>query len=186
MRPGRWFIFPAVVFLAGCQKGCVRGWMERHGVGQPDNAPPGGSALDAIDCPDGMARCDDGVVETSVLATIPRSCKGTSCACPWERAGDCARGCVASGATVAVSRETALTQLCRPAGDAGPSAVVVLEPAADCDEDVVYRCTGGAVVSCSQHAIVGRCARGCATEGADLDDEVAVDREGAFAILCSR
>jgi hypothetical protein len=146
--------------------------------------------LNAIDCPDGLARCVDGVVEVSRLATIPQPCNqvgagAAACACPWERAGDCDRGCVAEEATFVVDRDKALAQLCAPPPDAGPKVLPALQPS-DCDEAVLYRCAGGAVVACEQHTVVGRCERGCATEGGDIGVDVNIDREGAFAILCSR
>ncbi len=191
-RSGRhsFLIFPiflfAVAILCGCERGCARSWLERHGAGEPGSAPAGGRAVNAIDCPDGLARCTDGVVEVSRLTTIPQPCVGPQgCACPWERAGDCEQGCVVEGATLMVDRPKALGQLCAPARDAGPRVLSVLEPA-ECDEGQLYRCAEGTVVSCAQHAIVGRCEQGCATEGADIGDDVTVDREGAFAILCSR
>ena len=188
-RSGRpaFLIFPIFLFfLCGCERGCARSWLESHGAGDPGAAPVGGRAVNAIDCPDGLARCTDGIVEVSRLTTIQQPCVGTQgCTCPWDRAGDCDRGCVLEGATLMVDRPRALGQLCAPAPDAGPRVVPVLEPA-ECDEGQLYRCAEGRVVSCVQHAIVGRCEQGCATEGGDIGDDVAVDREAAFALLCSR
>ncbi len=143
--------------------------------------------VNAIDCSDGLARCVGGVVEASRLATIPQPCRGSgsACECPWERVGDCDRQCVVDEATFVVDRQSALRQLCTAAPDAGPRVLPALQPA-ECDEDVLYRCAGGAVVACEQHAVVGRCEGGCATEGADIGTDVRIDRESAFAILCSR
>jgi hypothetical protein len=180
------WLFVALVGLCGCEKGCARSWFQQHGVGGAPSASPG-ALLNAIDCPDGLARCVEGVVEVSRLATIPMPCAGRAggCECPWEREGDCDRGCVASGANVVMERDRALRQLCVQAPDGGPAVRATLEPA-DCDDEVLYRCAGGAVVSCAQRAVIGRCDRGCAMEGGDIGVDVPVDREGAFAILCSR
>jgi hypothetical protein len=173
--------------LGGCERGCARSWFEQHGVSEQGIAPPGAPMINAIDCTDGLARCVEGVVEVSRVATIPQPCNGKSgpCECPWERAGDCDLGCVADGATLVVDREKALAQLCAARPDAGPRVRPALQ-AAECDEDVLYRCAGGAVVSCEQHSVVALCERGCATEGGDIGIDVHVDRVGAFAILCSR
>ena len=185
--------FPVALFvlllvtLCGCERGCARSWLERRGVGEPGGAPAGGGSINAIDCPDGLARCTNGIVEVSRLATLQQPCPGPQgCVCPWERAGECGRGCVSDGTTVVLDGPKALTQLCAAARDAGPLRFVsVLEPA-DCDEDVLYRCAAGAVVSCEQHAVVARCERGCAMEGGDVGIDVTIDREAAFAIHCSR
>jgi hypothetical protein len=179
-----------LALLCGCERGCARSWLDSHGVGDTTGGQKGGPVLNAIDCPDGLARCVEGVVEVSRLTTIPQPCNQAgagagACACPWERAGDCDRGCVAEEATFLVERDRALVQLCAPAPDAGPKVLPALQPA-DCDEDVLYRCASGAVVACEQHAVVARCERGCATEGGDIGTDVRIDREGAFAILCSR
>lgn len=175
-----------VATLCACQRGCARSWLESHGVGEPAGVAHAGRAVNAIDCPDGLARCNEGVVEVSLLAAVPQPCVGPQrCTCPWERAGECDRGCVVDGATVVVDRPKALGQLCAPAPDAGPHVLPALAPA-DCDEGQLYRCAAGAVISCAQRAIVGRCERGCSTEGGDIGDDVQIDREGAFAILCSR
>ena len=151
--------------------------------------PPGAGALNAVDCPDGLARCTEGVVESSRLARIPQPCRGTpeQCSCPWERLAECHRGCVVDGLEVVVEREKAGAQLCAPEADAGAMArtLAVTSPSR-CDEEEAYRCAGGAVVSCSESAVVAICTRGCSVEGASVDREQPVSREAAFAILCSR
>ena len=157
--------------------------------------------MNALDCPDGLARCTGGVVEASRLASIPQPCKGApeSCVCPWERLGACERGCVVDGLEVVIDRGPALPQLCAPAPDSGTLARIATgapQPA-DCDEDVAYRCSGGAVVVCSEHRVAATCEHGCFAEGADIAGEgprenngtgsdPPVGREAAFAILCSR
>jgi hypothetical protein len=152
-------------------------------------APAGSTAANAVDCPDGLARCNGGVVEASRLAMISQPCRGTpeQCSCPWERVAECDRGCVVDGLEVIAERDTAGVQLCAPALDAGPPAraLAVTSPGR-CDEEQLYRCAGGAVVACAEGAVVGICVRGCFVEGASVDVEMTVSREAAFAILCSR
>jgi hypothetical protein len=144
-------------------------------------------AQSAIDCPDGLARCSGGIVEASRLATIAMPCKGSpeSCVCPWDRAGECEQGCVVDDLEVVVDRPLAATQLCAAPPDAGPLTRAGSQ-AAGCTEDVQWRCTGGAVVSCQDQAAVAVCLRGCFREGTEIGTELPVTREAAFAILCSR
>lgn len=177
--------------LCGCERGCARGWLGQHGVTDNPKQAQGAPSLSAIDCPDGLGVCREGVVEVSRLATIVQPCHGPpeKCGCPWERAGECERGCAADGVEVVVERDAATRQLCKPA----PDAVVVGPPPPDavataCDEGDAYRCARGLVVACHDNAVVARCARGCAGEGTALssEDEAPVSREAAFAILCSR
>jgi hypothetical protein len=160
-------------------------------VGEQGFAPRGAAPMNALDCPDGLARCTGGVVEASRLATIPQPCKGApeSCVCPWERLGECGRGCVVDGLEMVVDRGVALPQLCAPALDSGTTTARIATgapEAADCDEDVTYRCSGGAVVACSEHRVVATCERGCFAEGTEIGSDPPVHREAAFAILCSR
>jgi hypothetical protein len=179
----------AVFLLCGCERGCAKSWLGERGVGNEGPVQQGGPTLHAIDCPDGLARCNGGVVEASRLTSIPLPCKGPveQCTCPWERAGECDRGCVADGLDVVADRSHALTQLCAPEPDAGALIRLLREQApGECDEETLYRCTGGAVVSCAERAVVGRCIRGCFAEGASIGGEGPVPREAAFAILCSR
>ncbi|HEY3818596.1 MAG TPA: hypothetical protein VGL81_15585 [Polyangiaceae bacterium] len=183
-------VFVLAFFLFGCERGCARSWFEEHGVARDGRREaPGSPALNAVDCPDGLARCNDGVVEVSRLAMIAQPCHGSpeQCRCPWERVQECDRGCAAEGLTIVAEREKGRAQLCAPEADAGVSAraLAVTSPG-QCEEDELYRCSAGAVVSCAESAVVGMCVRGCFTEGASIDREIAVSREAAFAILCSR
>lgn len=188
------FLF--ALLLAGCERGCAKGWFEKHGVGEQGFAPQGAAPMNALDCPDGLARCTGGVVEASRLATIPQPCKAApeSCVCPWERLGACERGCVADGLEMVVDRAVALPQLCAPPVDSGTVARIATgaPQAADCDEDVAWRCSGGQVVACAERRVAGVCERGCFAEGAEIAAEgpretnETVRREAAFAILCSR
>ncbi len=179
----------ACSFLAGCERGCARTWFEAHGVGSEGRQPlPGAGALNAVDCPDGLARCNGGVVEVSRLARIAQPCRGTpeQCACPWERLRECEQGCVVEGVEVVAERGKAATQLCAPAADAGAIArpLAVTPPAG-----ATRSSSTGARAAPSwraRNAVVGTCVHGCVAEGASVEDDVPVTREGAFAILCAR
>lgn len=179
----------ALFLLAGCERGCARSWLGEHGVGQGSSSSGPAAMLNAVDCPDGLARCSEGAVEVSRLASIPQPCKGPSerCACPWERVGECPHACAADGTEVVMDRRVALVQLCAPLGDAGIVAMsgVGISPHG-CDEGEAYRCSGGVVVACAANASVASCARGCVAEGASIEDDVPMTREAAFAILCLR
>lgn len=201
-RPASWWAFGSALSLvfacAGCERGCARSWLGEHGVGSGGRRPPGSApradlreaALDAIDCADGLARCSGAVVEASRRTTLPWPCHGTleQCACPWERVDDCGGRCVADGVEAVVPRDRAVRQLCAAEADAGPigSPAVAGDTPRGCDEGQAYRCEGGVVTACSENAVVAHCLRGCAVEGAGLDDDVPVGREAAAAILCSR
>ncbi|HEY1691171.1 MAG TPA: hypothetical protein VGG39_03365 [Polyangiaceae bacterium] len=186
-------IFLFLLSLSGCERGCARTWLGEHGVGRGGEptrpVPPGAQAFNAIDCPDGLARCSGGVVEVSRLATIQQPCRGTpqECSCPWEREGECDRGCVADDLVVVVDQDAALRQVCAPEADATPVArLLPTPPPSSCDEDVLFRCAGNAIVACADHAVVAVCAKGCVSDGASLGDDVSVSREAAFALLCTR
>jgi hypothetical protein len=82
----------------------------------------------------------------------------------------------------------------------GGEGAVGSEAGEPCDEGDRYRCTGSRVFDCASSLPIGRCVRGCFAEGASIDDgDVAapgvatsgaavtpINREAAFAILCSR
>ena len=145
--------------------------------------------LNAADCPDGLAKCEQGVVYASRLATIPQPCgtPAAPCACPWDRLAECPHGCVADGVELVVEREPAKAQLCAPTRDNGPLVRPPPPGAAPppCEEGERYRCATGLVVECVSGLAVGQCLRGCFAEGAAVDDD-GVSREAAFAMLCSR
>jgi hypothetical protein len=192
-----------VLALAGCDRGCARSWLADHGLGGPAPNAPGSMPLNAVDCPDGIARCEGGDVSASRLATLPMPCRGSAndCACPWDLIGECPSGCAAEGAEIVLERGSAVGQLCAPIPGARPFAMarplpppaasgsVVIDGAAgleaNCDEGDRYRCAGGRVVECASGQVVAACLRGCFVEGSSVDDD-AVSREGASAILCSR
>jgi hypothetical protein len=185
-----------LLLVASCERGCARDWLVRQGVrpgegkgGSPWTAPSQ-LPLNAIDCPDGLARCTAGVVEVSVLAAIPQPCTPPSpCRCPWSVRASCEGGCVAEGAEVVIEPPLAVRQLCAPSQDAGTvmrvTPVGPPTPAA-CGAGQLYRCSGADVVDCRENAIVGTCLRGCFAPDAYLDEDPPVTREAAFAILCSR
>jgi hypothetical protein len=176
---------------AGCDRGCGDGL---RALGRGSLTPAGSPPLRVVDCPDGLARCEEGTVLVSRLASLPMPCQGpaSACECPWERAADCAGGCAAEGVEVVVDGAHAASQLCAPGGAAADGGVfatsLVAAPDASetpCDEGDRYRCAGGRVVDCASTVAVGRCVRGCFAEGTSIDDD-GVSREAAFAILCSR
>jgi hypothetical protein len=143
--------------------------------------------MNALDCSDGLARCEAGVVSVSRLATIPLPCSGPECGCPWERLADCEHGCAADGVEVAIDRTQAGTQLCAPAPDAGAFARTTLPVRATvpCEEGQRYVCSAGLTIECASGTAFALCIRGCCAERASVDDD-GVSREAAFAILCSR
>ena len=186
-------VFVLALLSAGCERGCLSTWLAERGVGTAPQGPVAPSkdrahiALSSVDCPDGMARCGDGIVEGSRAYHYDDPCKGSpeQCQCPWERLGDCPHGCAADGVELDVPRERALEQLCAPP----PGASLSRPPSPDatasaCEDD--YVCAGGVVVACGPPAVaVAACTKGCAREGQAIDDEQ-VTREAATAVLCRR
>ncbi len=187
--------------LAGCERGCLSSWLASHGgagTGTPTRGPapsadPAGITLSAVDCPDGMARCGDGIVHASRAYHYAEPCTGSpeQCQCPWERLGDCPHGCVVDGLELDVSRDRALVQLCAPdlaeraklSRPSPPGAIV-----AGCDSG--YLCDRGVVIACGQpsRAVVA-CVAGCVREGqtVDMDDETTpLAPDAAVAVLCRR
>jgi hypothetical protein len=150
----------------------------------------------AIDCPDGLARCVGGVVETSRLARIPMPCTKTEtpadCTCPWVALADCPRGCAAEGVPLVVTPDRAKARLCAP----DPSSPVsrpapdAVAPPGACNGEG-YRCLGSLVVSCvavdagalTPH-VVSACLQGCAHDGESLSSEDN-DPDAASRILCA-
>jgi hypothetical protein len=99
----------------------------------------------------------------------------------------CETTCAAEGAEVAVEPSLA-RQLCLPASDAAIAmrSTGALPAPPGCSDGQLYRCVASDVVSCHENAVVGRCTLGCVAPGAFVDDSEPVNREAAFAILCSR
>lgn len=183
-------LFLLSLSAAGCERGCARHWLDEHATEEPPAKGRGSLPMNAVDCPDGLARCSGGVVVASRLARIPQPCRGRpeQCTCPWDRVGDCDTRCVADELEVVVPRDRAVRQLCAPGGDAGAltRTPATGEAARGCEEGQLYRCAAGSVVACHDNAVAATCVRGCFEEGAAIDDDEPVEREAAFAILCSR
>jgi hypothetical protein len=114
------------VTMAGCERGCARGWLRERGMGgAPAPSVSRSFPVNAMDCPDGLARCVEGRIEVSRLAVIAQPCRGpeSACACPWEPLAWCGRGCVAPGVELIIERDAAAAQLCAPAVAASASRV---------------------------------------------------------------
>ncbi len=165
----------------------MRSWVLGKRAGEP--SPSGLPALNALDCSDGLARCEAGVVSVSRLATIPLSCSlpPPACSCPWERVADCDGRCAVDDLEVVIDRSHASTQLCAPGPDAGifARATPAVRATITCEEGQRYVCNAGSTVECASGSVVGFCTDGCYVDGASIDDD-GVSREAAFALLCSR
>lgn len=158
----------SLVATVACERGCLA----RRLADVEDAAALPGVALDSVDCPDGLARCVDGRLERSKLATVdPRKPGG----CPWEEIATCS--CV-ERVTVPEARAR---QLCRSVD--GGVALDPARPAARCPgEGPRWACVDSRVVDCERNAAVATCLRGCALD--ELEDEVSDD--DAEVILCAR
>jgi hypothetical protein len=104
----------------------------------------------------------------------------------------CPSGCALEGAVVAVEREAALAQLCRPrAADA-----VVARPAlpAEAQAEVCAeegaRCRDGVVSFCAvlglPTRVAGVCVRGCEPAVSSIDHGETANPDGWLSILCRR
>lgn len=177
---------------AGCERGCLSSWLADRGAG-PSGASSTGAAWSGVDCPDGLARCADGVVEVSKFARVPSPCTGSPerCACPWVREGTCPGRCSAEHVQRVVPKADAVAQLCAPTLDAAtpyrPALPGTVPPAGGCEGER-YRCAGGVVVSCGTggeaRRAVAVCSRGCVTEGDEIEDDVS--DLAAAELLCRR
>jgi hypothetical protein len=183
----RSFLAACLVFVPGCDRGCGA-LLDRvtDGHGSRSTAFGKDLPLGGLDCPDGLARCEQGVISVSRLATIPSPCNGPpeACRCPWDRAADCPGPCAADGVEVVVDRDAA-AQLCAPHGGRSfvlPSPVPVPSPA-PCEEGDRFECTGDSVVECAANTIAGTCLHGCQRDGGAVDD----DRiDPVFAVMRTR
>jgi hypothetical protein len=154
----------------------------------------------AIDCPDGLARCVGGAVESSRLARIPLPCtkseSSEGCVCPWDSVGECSNGCAAEGVTLVIEPDRALARLCAPDPNKPPSsraAPMAVAPPGACQgqaEGEGYRCTASLVLACTgggeagSARVLAACLRGCAHDGDVLGLDEA-DPERASRILCA-
>jgi hypothetical protein len=192
-RGGRatWLVLPSWLLLAGCERGCAKSWLAERGIGEsPKTSPSAIVPLNALDCPDGLARCRDGVVEVSVLATIPHPCAGApeSCVCPWTQLGTCGHACTVDGLELVVEREHAEAQLCAPAAaDALSRAPDATTPLVPCDVRG-YRCDGNVLEQCDDDGATPRalavCTHRCAEPGGVIDAD-GVTGDQAVALLCA-
>lgn len=184
-----------LVGLCGCERGCARNAIERARQGGAAPVSSQVFPLNAVDCPDGLARCRDGVIETSRLFSYPTPCTGPAekCTCPWDRLSPCEHGCVAEEIELALPRNRALSQLCAPSHSqtvARPPLPNVAAPPGACTGEP-YRCIGGVVVACEADGaataavVIAACAHGCADEGGALDDD-RITRDQAAPLLCRR
>jgi hypothetical protein len=147
--------------------------------------------MNALDCPDGLARCVDGVIEVSRLATIALPCNAPAdkCQCPWDRIGNCDHGCVVDDLDLVMPRTRAFAQLCAPAAAdviARPPAQGIALPSGVCGGEL-YRCVGGTIVVCNDGPgdpiALATCVRGCAEEASALDEE-GLTKDQVAALLC--
>ena len=173
-------------FPAGCGRSCSRADVLGLGTGRTTDA----IFVNGIDCPDGLARCREGYVEVSRLATIEQPCRrpAAQCLCPWERIGSCPIGCVAERVEIVAEPSMASGQLCAPQADAGPIAqsTGAFAPRASCEEGQLFRCAKGVVIACHGGAPNATCLRGCFADGAAVNDDEPVADWAAVAILCAR
>ncbi len=179
-----------VISHSGCEHGCDKAELWSRPAGEERQAVSNPPPMSVTDCPDGLGKCDDGLVSVSRLASLRSPCHGPidECSCPWERIGSCPNGCAAEGVEVVIEREHAALQLCAPTAIAPPFSRRVAPdsvPAPDCEEGQRYRCVDSVVVDCDARTVGARCIRGCVAPGASVDDDGA-GREAAFAILCLR
>lgn len=125
--------------------------------------------MGSIDCPDGLARCIDGRLEKSKLATV-----GPGSVCPWAPMGDCPGECV-EGVLV---EEPHAAQLCRI--EAGAWRESRSPAGADACHDARFECAGSQVIDCDTKQVVAVCTHGCGVSA--LDDELS--EADAVNVLC--
>lgn len=194
----------ALLALPACERGCAWKYLGKAGVGRP--VAPGGAqgpglAADEIDCPDGLARCVAGVVETSQLARRPRVCHGSTetCECPWTRSERCPSACIAESVVLSVGSGRAAAQLCAPAPAeprfARPSASGMAPPPNEaersrCDEGAAFVCEASRVIDCREGRVLGTCVGGCgpdpALDAVDGPALAALTSLDVLALLCAR
>jgi hypothetical protein len=181
----------AFLSLAGCERGALMNWLLSLGAGEGRSGsnPVGSLRLNQVDCPAGLVRCVDGVVELAQAYRHADPCQGSSetCSCPWQFVGRCDGGCVSDGLAVSMTAARAAAQLCSP-GDLDPSPAVpqlaANPPTVSCGDER-FRCTGAKVIACAPPRFVASCIHGCAEEDATLDEEGMGDSV-AVNILCAR
>jgi hypothetical protein len=166
--------------------------VQKAGFSADPSAPAEGwFGLGEVDCPDGLARCNGGVVQVSVAARRPAHCSGNAevCACPWAVVASCSGVCVADGVEAFLPSDRASAQLCAPAPDAAvfarpAMAAGTLPPLGEACEGEGVACLGSTVARCEPTPrLLGSCVRGCSTSGLVGANGLADDQ--VMAILCS-
>lgn len=190
--------------VSACERGCLSTWLaDRSGSPGIGGEGPRGSRdrdaagrtfdLGGTDCSDGLARCVDGRVETSVAGHVPYPCtageKGGACECAWHPEARCEAGCVKEGVEVVATAEIARVQLCAPTEPAlrpllpaeSASVSICADESASCADAIVRACAGPGQPARLVGACVSGCAAGIGVEPGDL-----LTADGAAAILCRR
>jgi hypothetical protein len=180
------------MLLPSCERGCVWRLLPEKGI---DPVAPGAAyfGLGEVDCPDGLARCVGGVIETSEVARRPSPCHGNpeACACPWRVGPRCAEGrrCVADGLEVLAAPAAAAEQLCapddetllaRPARPVPASAALTEADRRSCEGET-FVCSGSRVIDCRALSVALTCTKGCAPDG-----EVVLAGPGAAQLTASQ
>jgi hypothetical protein len=174
-----------------CERGGLTNWFVGHGLVHRDGARSESLRMNEVDCPAGLVRCVEGIIEVAKASRHPEPCKEGSegCACPWLRVGRCEHGCVSDG--VGISFQGARTQVCLPGaedplvgvspplGAASPS-----RPPTPCGGEL-FRCDHSMVIACAPQRVLANCLRGCVEEPSTLDDE-AIGEAAAVNLLCAR
>jgi hypothetical protein len=158
--------------------GCARGAC----ADRPEELVSRAQALGAVDCPDGLARCEAGEVSISQLTRVP-----PSAACPFRHIGRCATSCVLEDATVTLPAKAAMIQLCADALTDNHTAVATgpVPPEGECEEGS-YQCTRRTVYGCDpQRGWSPRadCPRACVVDTGTLNADTLA---AAAHVLCNR
>lgn len=189
-------LFALCLALPACERGCVWRLVPGEGLATgPRGVAEAWFGGGDVDCADGLARCQGGVLEASQAARRPLACQGRpeACACPWSVVGRCPGACVADGLELPLPRERAAAQLCAreqgalPTGRP-PTATTTLPPLGDACEADAFVCLGSAVVACRPTPrVAGTCVAACASPD-PLGGRVAesLSDTQAVAVLCAR
>jgi hypothetical protein len=184
---------------AACERGCGREVLQEVGALGPEKTEVHRfrSELDAIDCPGGRLRCQEGVVSRSIEERIPAPCPTeVACQCRWRMVRTCPRGCVLQIDETTPMDEGLDEQYCAPADTgffienaAGTplGAMTVVEPSSACRHRS-YFCQAAEVRMCSpegRELSVGKCRWGCVDaplEGVEQE----ISPRTALALGCLR
>ena len=187
----------ACSLVSACTRGCLTEPLQKTGLtSDPTGPAKAWFGLGEVDCPDGLARCVGGAVQTSQAARRPSPCRGSpkACACPWVVLAACPVACVAEGVEAILPPDRALSQLCTPASPSGVSPPYAHPPApssvarsvGEACEGETFVCLASIVVACEPSPrALATCAAGCSTDRA-VERGAALSDEGAVAVLCAR